>query len=50
MRIKSKTCYFCLITAIAYILFFILAFIVESESNDWKIKFLPYLVMLNAFF
>jgi len=50
MKIKSKTCYFCLFFIVFLILFTILSFIGASESNDWKVQFAPYLVILNDFF
>ena len=50
MKIKSKTCYFCLFYAVVLILFTILSFIGASESNDWKVQFAPFLVILNDFF
>ena len=49
IKIKKKTCYSCLLTIIALILFTILFFIKVNEINNWKIEFPLAIIILNIF-
>ncbi len=50
MKIKSKTCYFCLFFGIGYVLFVILLIFTASESDDWKVQFVPFLDFWGGIF